>query len=73
MLYLKWNEECKAIEKLKEKIFVFLQDKRHFIATIIDLKEEVDHLNTKLEGITKFVRTLSLEDKSHLIATISEL
>lgn len=43
MLYLKWNKECKAIEK-KEKIEVLLQDKACLLTTISGLKEEVYHL-----------------------------
>lgn len=45
LLYLKWNEECKASEKQKENIEVLLQDKARLIATVSKLKEEVDHLN----------------------------
>lgn len=36
-----------------------LQDKVHLITTISDLKEEVDNLNSKLEGMTKSARMLN--------------
>lgn len=58
IIYHKWNKECKASEKQKEKIEFHLQDKVCLIATIFELKEELDHLNSKLEGVTRYVRIL---------------
>lgn len=35
------------------------QDKAHLIVTISNMKEEVDHLNSKLDYMTKLVRMLN--------------
>lgn len=64
MMHLKWNEESQVVEKQKEIIASLLQDKTHLMLTISELKEEVVHFNSKLDGITKFVRMLNSRTES---------
>lgn len=59
ILYLKWITECKARNNQKEKFEVLFQDKACLMTTISDLNEEVHYLNSKLEGMTKFVCMLN--------------
>lgn len=47
-----YGKKIKASKKQKEKIEFLLQDRARLIATIIKLKEEVDYLNNKHEGMT---------------------
>lgn len=43
----------------KYKIEVLLHDKACLMTTITYLKEEIEHLNSKLEGMTKYVRMVN--------------
>lgn len=47
--------------KQKDKMEVVIQDKARLIASIYELKEEVDNVISKLEGMTKSPRNLILE------------
>lgn len=49
----------KLVVRKKEKIEVLLQDKTRLTTTVSELKEEVEHINSKLEGVTKFVCMLN--------------
>lgn len=48
ILYLKQNDECKVSKKKKDKVEVLLQDKACLMTTISELKEDVDHMSSKL-------------------------
>lgn len=58
-MYLTWKEECISGEKQRVKVKIMLQDKDNLATIISNLKEEVDHLNYKLEGMTKSIRMLN--------------
>lgn len=45
--------------KQKDKMEVVIQDKARLIASIYELKEEVDNVISKLEGMTKSPRNLN--------------
>lgn len=69
IMYLKWDDECKSDEKQKEKCEILLQDKARLMATISKLKEDIDHLNSKHEGMTKSTLN-SISIKLSLVALI---
>lgn len=51
-MHLKWTEEYQVVEKHTKIIEALIQDKTRIMLTISELKEEVDHLNSKHDGIT---------------------
>lgn len=51
--------ESQVIKKHKKRIETLFQDKTRLMLTITELKQEVRHLNYKLEGLTKYVCVLS--------------
>lgn len=51
--------ESKVVEKKKDRIKVLLQNKTRLMLTISKLNEEINHLNSKLEGKMKFICMLN--------------
>lgn len=59
--YFTSNEliSLKQLRRKRERIEALIYDKTRLMLTISKLKEEVDHMNSKLEGMSKSIRMLN--------------